>query len=235
MTDGNSADLSDWTDSPSFEGEKATYRDLSRWIGRHTDATVYWNQTNAIGYDVFQTTSSEIPDLVTRGSDTIVYEVKNADGTTTEDAGSNHVNNGVIQLIDYWRDYVDRGVEYRVDGESIDVDAFVLATEMAPYGRLYTRGGNSDVLRTGSSEGRQTAVQYNKLPNNEFNSTERAIRLMWRFAEHQREDTDTGTGALLSTRLDEENPDAEHKPQSPIADYEPRILRKSSGQSWSSL
>lgn len=128
MTDGDSPNLDNWVDSPSFEGEKQTYRDLSRWIARHTDATVYWNETNDLGYDTFQTSRERIPDLLTQGSDTFVYEVKNADGTATKDGGSDKVNDGVMQLIEYWTAYVDGDVEYLADGEPVEIDGFVLAT-----------------------------------------------------------------------------------------------------------
>lgn len=191
-----------------------------------------------MGYDVFKASYNRIPDLLTRGKYTLVHEVKDADGTVTEDGGSDHVNDGVLQLIEYWTDYVDGTAEYSIDGEVIDIDGFVLITNMSPFGRLYMADANSDVLRTGDGEGRQKAVQYNQVPNNEFNATERAVRLMWRFTEHQRPDTEVGIGALLSTRLDETNPDPTETPDSPIGDYQPRTLIKQFdpyNQSWASL
>jgi len=238
MTQNKSADLGNWTSSVSLEGEKQTYRDLSQWIARHTDASVYWNESNDLGYNMFRTSYNRIPDLLTRGEYNIAYEVKDADGTTVEDGGSDHVNDGILQLIGYWTDYVNGDVEYLIDGDSIEIDGFFLATNMSPFGRLYMADGNSDVLRTGDGEGRQKAVQYNQVPNNEFNATERAIRLMWRFAEHEQKDTDVGIGALLSTRLDEEDPDPAVTPESPVADCGPRILYKQFEpykQSWSYL
>ncbi|MFC7019376.1 MULTISPECIES: hypothetical protein [Haloarcula] len=238
MTNDNSPDLSDWIDSPDLEGEKKTYLDLSQWIQRHTDASVYWNESNNSGYGVFKTNYSRIPDLLTVGEHNIVYEVKDADGTENEDGGSDAVNDGILQLIEYWTDYVDEDVEYLIEDEQIEIDIFCLATNMSPFGRLYMADGNSDVLRTGDSEGRQEAVRYSKVPNNEFNATERAIRLMWRFAKHKREDTDIGIGALLSTRLDERDPDPTKTPNSPVADYKPKTLYKELDpykQSWSNL
>lgn len=238
MPDDNSENLSNWLNSPEVEGERETYADLSQWIGRHTDASVYWNESNELGYPVFRTNYSRIPDLVTCSEYNIVYEVKDADGTAVEDGGSDHVNDGVLQLIEYWTDFVNGDAEYLIDEEPVEIDGFVLATNMSPFGRLYMADGNSDVLRTGDGEGRQKAVQYNQVPNNEFNATERAIRLMWRFAEYEQEDTDVGIGALLSTRLDEDDPDSTVTPRSPIADYEPRILYKQFepyNQSWSYL
>lgn len=238
MADDTSADLSNWIDSPDLKGEKETYRKLSQWIGRHTDASVHWNASNDLGYNVFRTNYNRIPDLLTRGEYNIVYEVKDADGTAVEDGGSDQVNDGILQLVKYWTDYVNGETEYLIDGESVEIDGFVLATNMAPLGRLYMAEGNSDVLRTGDGEGRQKAVQYNQVPNNEFNASERAIRLMWRFAEHEQEDTDVGIGALLSTRLDEQQSDPTVTPESPVADYEPRILHKQFEpykQSWSYL
>lgn len=238
MADDWSANFDKWTDSPTLEGEKQTYLDLSQWIARHTDATVYWNETNDFGYDTFRTSGDRIPDLITKGSERFVYEVKIADGTATEDGGSNQVNDGVMQLTDYWSAYVDGNVDYLIDGESIEIDGFALATNMSPFGRLYMRSENSDVLRTGDGDGRQKAVNYNQLPKNEFNATERAVRLMWRFAEHQHEETGISIGALLSTRLDEQDPNPEYVPSSPLADYEPRILHKQFepySQSWSRI
>lgn len=238
MPEDNSPDLSNWVDSPELQGEQETYRKLSQWIERHTDASVYWNESNELGYDVFKTSYNRIPDLLTRGKYNIVHEVKDADGTVTEDGGSDHVNDGVLQLFEYWTDYVNGEVDYLIDGEPIEIDGFVLATNMSPFGRLYMAEGNSDVLRTGDGEGRQKAVQYNLVPNNEFNATERAIRLLWRFAEHEQADTDVGIGALLSTRLDEDDPDPTETPDSPVADYRPRIFHKQFepySQSWSRL
>ncbi|ERG97592.1 MAG: hypothetical protein J07HQX50_01619 [Haloquadratum sp. J07HQX50] len=44
MKKDNSADLGEWIDSPTLEEGKETYLTLSRWIERHTNASVHWNE-----------------------------------------------------------------------------------------------------------------------------------------------------------------------------------------------
>lgn len=169
--------------------------DLSTWI-RNDDVQVYWDRDHDCGWSTFDIDTRTRPDLLIDSvSNTYAVEVKVGD-----DSGKTH--DGFAQLVEYWQSYVEDGVTYRIDGQRKSIDAFLLATDHAPHGRLYKTEGEGDVLRTGTGEGRQQAVQKGSLPAREFNATERAIRVLWRLTKERCEDAECGIGALLSSRLD---------------------------------
>ena len=177
--------------------------ELSLWL-RSDDVSVYWDQSFDFGFGTFQNASSFRPDLlIDAPGENYVVEVK-----TGDDSGKTH--DGFSQLVQYWRSYVDGDDEYTVKGQKKQIDSFLLANGNSPYGRLYKADGEGDVLRTGTSEGRQRAVKAGQLPNREFNATERALRVMWRLTKQQRPEANAGIGALLSSRLDGDQGGTEH-------------------------
>lgn len=188
--------------------------ELSNWL-RSDDVRVYWDRDHDWGWGTFDINQQHRPDmLIDSANATYAVEVKVGD-----DGGKTH--DGIAQLVKYWRRYVDGDDEYQVNGKEKEIDAFLLATGNSPYGRIYKAEGEGDVLRTGTSEGRQRAVQAGQLPRREFNATERAIRVMWRLTKEQRPDARCGIGALLSSRLDGD--------QGGVGQSEPAALFKSHG------
>lgn len=191
-------------DEPAPEDEVKI--NLSTWLKKH-GADVYWEKRPSYGHRTFSTQSSKNPDLlaVTRW-DTYAIEVK-----TGDDGGGIH--DGVVQTERYWYDYVNADQRYFFDGSETQVDAFLLATQHAPDGRLYYRRDRRDKLRTEHVTDRfddlEPPVKW--LPDWEFYNTESLIRVLWRFAKNTKPDGDErdaipGIGALLSKRLDGERP-----------------------------
>lgn len=187
---------------------------LSKWL-RDAGANVYWDRDHSYGWGTFDPGSKARPDLLVEGeSRTYAVEVK----TGLE---SSEIHDALPQLVNYWEMVVKGESEYRVEGQKVNIDAFLLATGNSPMGRLYDGEGESDVIRTGYSEGRQRAVSVGQLPRREFNATERIIRAVWRFSKDRQPTAKVGIGALLSSRLDGGDPG--------VTDSMPAALFKSHG------
>lgn len=187
---------------------------LSNWL-KGKDVTVYWDKNHGHGLNTFDPGQLARPDmLIVSKSKTYAVEVKVGDD-------SSKIHDALPQIVDYWEAVVNGETDYSVNGNSVDIDAFLLATENSPAGRLYKGEGESDVLRTGTSEGRQRAVAAGQLPKREFNATERIIRAVWRFSKNRNADAKVGIGALLSSRLDGDPPG--------VDDAVPMALYKSHG------
>lgn len=197
MTDEEESKLSDFgggvdEEIPPEDDVRIT---LSRWLTEH-GASVYWDKSHSYGYNTFSPGQRARPDLLIEGQfNWYAVEVKVGDD-------SSKIHDALPQVVNYWEAVVNGETNYTVDGKSVDIDAFLLATKHSPHGRLYPAEGESDVLRTKSSEGRQVAVQHGHLPNREFNASERVVRAIWRFAKDRNADAELGIGALLSSRLD---------------------------------
>jgi hypothetical protein len=177
--------------------EDGVRQDLSTWLRTGRDVQVYWDRDHDHGWSTFDISTNARPDLLIDSvSNTYAVEVKVGD-----DSGKIH--DGFAQLVRYWQSYVDDDATYRVNGQRKNIDAFLLATGNAPHGRLYKAEGESDVLRTGTGEGRQRGVAKGELPAREFNATERAMRVSWRLTKQRRPEAQCGIGALLSSRLDD--------------------------------
>jgi len=184
--------------------------DLSTWL-RSDDVQVYWDRDHDCGWSTFDISTQKRPDLLINSVDkNYAVEVKTGD----DSAG---IHDGFAQLVEYWESYVDGDATYRVDGQTQTIDAFLIATQHSPHGRIYKGEGESDVLRTGTSSGRQKAARAGQLPRREFNATERAIRVTWRLTKERRGDATCGIGALLSSRLDGDN--AGYQSATPAALY----------------
>lgn len=186
-------------DDPSPEDK--TRIKLSEWFKKH-HADVYWdkNQTDvghAYNYKTFSPGTQSRPDMIVKGRyNTYALEVK--PGTE-----SSLIHDAFPQMLDYWKAAVTGDADYTIDGQSVDVDAFLLATENSIDGRLYVSDGNSDVIRHNTSDGRDEMAERGYIPTREFNATERVTRVLWRFSKHELPNADIGIGALLSSKLDE--------------------------------
>lgn len=204
-------DLTDWTEQEGGEDpspEDAVKINLSRWFENH-GATVYWEKRPSYGYQIFRTDGgADHPDLLVDGQyRTFAIEVKRG----TE---GSLIHDGIAQTKRYWSDYI-QGTDYRLRSGSVTIDAFLLATEHAPDGRLYYRHGTRDTVRDRHITDRDVFSQFDPpiqwLPDWEFTNTESATRILWRFAkmglsDEQRDNIDAGVGTMLSDRLDGTQP-----------------------------
>jgi hypothetical protein len=198
------ADLSDFgveTDEPTPEDQVKI--NLSQWFENH-GATVFWEKRPSYGYRLFHTSGADCPDLlVSSAYGTFAIEVK-----TGEDSAS--VHDGLLQTHRYWKDYVFDGEPYRADGDSVSVNAFLLASAYSPDGALFYRHGTRDTVRERSILERlddywEPPIHF--LPDWEFSTTESMIRILWRLskrsvAESDLENVACAVGAVLSERLD---------------------------------
>jgi hypothetical protein len=211
--------------------------DLSRWFENH-GARVFWEKRPSFGYSTFSTQTAERPDLLVVGDRrAFAVEVKRGH----DSAG---VHDGAAQTLRYWKRYNLDGVDefYRADGSQVSVDAFILATQFSPDGKLFYRYGRRDVVRQRSIEER---LEYfdppiHFLPDYEYGTTETVTRMLWRMATQSREqrpgseESPAGIGTLLSSRLDGDQPtrpDTDDVPpfkRNPMP--EPRALFKSFGE-----
>jgi len=193
-------DLSDFGagvdhDDANTEDEVKQY--LSEWL---RDCTIYWEKEKTYGNGTFSVSTRARPDLVIEGETrTYAVEVKVAEDSA-------NVHDGAYQTFEYWRDIVDGRATYTVRGEQIDIDAVLLATKHAPQGHLFHTWNKKDVMRSGRSGGAQKAVEYNQIPAIEYTASETLVRLLHRFARGYEDEATVGIGALLSSALDDDQP-----------------------------
>lgn len=182
---------------------------LSTWL-RSDDVDIYWDRDHDFGWGTFDINQRHRPDMIIDGPmRTYAVEVKIG-------ADSRKVHDGMMQLVKYWRDYVDGKDEYKADGKRLYIDAFLIASKHSPHGRLYSKAGGGESMGDGSGD-RQNAVEIGELPEKEFIATERANRVMWRLTKEQRENATCGIGSLLSSKLDGDAGGTDHS--SPAALY----------------
>lgn len=193
--------------------ETKEQRELTEWIQNQTGANVFWGEDPEKEVGRFEFTGDGRPDLLATFNDgdrlTILAEVK--DG---QDSGG--VYDAVLQLHDYWQQYEYGNKQIRVDGTTIDVDVFVIATQFSPEGSLFLRNPDDDGLQGEDREKglRQTFEKPYKgkgeRPKYAYARTEAIPALQYRHAwyeveerrERHRSDISTGIGVLLSDVLD---------------------------------
>ena len=172
---------------------------LSRWL-RNAGADVYWDRDHSYGWGTFDPGTAARPDLLVDGPRfTYALEVKPSENSRIHDA--------LPQIHDYWLQVINGESKYTVSGQKKEIDAFLLATDNSPAGRLFDAKGENDVMGTGEfSEGHQKAVQVGQLPQREYNRTESITRALWRYSKNANPNAKLGIGVLLSSRLDGDNP-----------------------------
>jgi len=174
---------------------------LSQWLARQESASVHWDRKKSYGHGTFSTNTSRTPDLVvTADGGNFAMEVKRA-------RQSSKVYDGAIQAYQYWKDIEDGQAEYSVDGETVDIEAVLLATRHSPEGHLFHDKQNKDVKRTGRGKNSQDALERDLMPEVEHASSETLIRVLHRFARRYYRENDeveakTGIGGLYSSVLD---------------------------------
>jgi hypothetical protein len=214
------ANLTDFIDDPE-DPEVRAKQQLSDWASRH-GARVFWEPDEPgerYGYSTFDADSASRPDLLFLSHDSptgFAAEVKVGD-----DSGD--VHDGVMQTVRYWVQAQNDELSFTVDGEPVEVTAFVTATANSPDGHLFHRYGEREAPRERHVTERIEWFDppFFWLPDWEFSSTETSVRLQQRAAKMldrigtvETLSEKPGLGALLSQRLDGDRP----VPRQPDAD-----------------
>jgi len=173
---------------------------LSKWLSA-PGVDVYWDREKAYGFAPFTSGLSRIPDLVVDAKvNTFALEVKPPDN-------SGQVVDAAPQAKRYWADIESGKAEYRLDGEPAEIDAVLVATRASPDGHLFENKRGKDPRRSSRSRGATDVVEYGHLPAVEHAGSEVFVRTIHRFAREwyrnsEKDETDTGIGALYSSSLD---------------------------------
>lgn len=249
------SDLTDFVDVDGVsdlidEPEHQTWLKLSRWFSEHGN-DVYWEEDPTDGqlaeksqFDTFAATTNERADLLVVGSRGVfVVEVKPAEDTST-------VHSGFRQTGKYWEQYVNNETEYKVDGSSVDVDAFLFATTFSPEGSLYPRYFETDARQFAVYEEPRWAdwadPPFRCAPDYEYKTTESMTRYLWEEVTSSIEqpigEDHPGIGYVASSTLDADTPpirteeggvdpfeDAYAKSYSPMACYKRPVVNAGSG------
>lgn len=198
----NNTDLSEFgggVDHDEANPEDEINQRLSQWL-RGNDRRVYWDRDRSYGNGVFSVSTQRKPDLVIESkARNYAVEVKCAEQ-------SGDVHKGAYQTFQYWVDIVTGEAEYSVREQTIDIDAVLLATDNSPEGHLFHNWKNKDIMRSGRSESAKRAVKHGQIPEIEHATTESLLRILWQFGKAEYPDTTVGIGGLLSSALDDDNP-----------------------------
>jgi len=196
------SDLSDFgagVDKDAANPEDDVKKYLSEWL-RGDGRRVFWEKEKTYGNGTFSVSTRRRPDLLIESKTrNYAVEVKVAEDSA-------NVHDGVYQTYQYWKDIVDGKATYFVRGEEVKIDAVLLATTHSPEGHLFHTWENKDVVRTGRSKGAQKAVELGQIPSIEYSATETLIRILHRFARGYDKTADVGIGGLLSSALDDDQP-----------------------------
>jgi len=109
-------------------------RKLADWLENY-GWTVYYNQTNTDGYDTFHANTNAKPDiLLKKGDYYVLLEVKPCQK-------HNDLLDGRDQLLKYAGEYYSGRTSYYLEpnGDPLDIDAFVLATDYSREGYLFRK------------------------------------------------------------------------------------------------
>lgn len=206
-------------------------RKISEWI-TCCNRKVYWEEDNnynkdSLPYFTFNVKGAKRkPDLIVSSGDRLTaIEVK-----VGYDKGA--IYDGIFQLKEYWKSYVDGEVTYYINEKDEDdqlvtikkpISDFVLATLHSRDGHLFDDNLHHesplDINEFG--EGRKDAINKGSLPGIEYNMTELATRALWRSAglkpysgkrkdkkrrdDERKSSSSVGIGVLLSSILDDGN------------------------------
>lgn len=180
-----------------LEPEEATKVRLSEWLTNH-DLKVAWEKQNGHGYDVFHVDDApRKPDLLIQRP----YGYTIAAETKRDDSKSDTYT-ALLETNDYWLQYRTGQTEYTLDGETVDIDGFVVANGHSLRGRLFEKKYEKRLEGDDFGEGRQGAIDRGELPPMEYSMTEQFTRIQWRVAKKVDGEFGTGIGALLSTALE---------------------------------
>jgi len=228
------SDLSDFCGGAPDPGPEDEVKiNLSRWF-ENEGAEVFWEKRPSYGYQTFSTLTAERPDLLVVGDrHTFAIEVKIPDG-------AGRAIDGAEQTYRYWRRFCVEDVDeqYCAAGDTHTPDAFLLATQFAPDGRLLSRYDTQSSVRQlpiyddKRMEWADPPIHF--LPDWEFGVAESVTRMLWRLATSRNDelekDIGVGVGTMLSTCLDGPQPDVPDETEcAPFnRDYmpEPRALYK---------
>lgn len=184
-------------DDPNPEDNIKTQ--LSKWL-RGDDRTIYWEQDKTYGNRTFSVSTRRCPDLVIE-SKTKNYAVEVKIGDHSSD-----VHDGGYQTYQYWKDIVEEDAVYSIREQAIEIDAVLIATQFSPEGHLFDTENNRDSMRSGRSKGSKRAVKFGQIPEIEYNASETLIRMLHRFAKGDNPGASVGIGGLLSSALDDDQP-----------------------------
>lgn len=185
---------------PDMNKEDRDNRDIAQWLIKHGNE-VYWDRRKPYGNGTFDSGYERTPDLLVIGDyNTFAVEMKRS-----EIGGK--VTDGAEQVEQYWRDIELGRADYSVNGDSVEIDAVLLATRNSPEGHLYHNETGKDPKKKKRGRKAREMVEKDHLPEIEHAGSEVLTRTMHRFARREYKNNDevsaeTGIGALYSSALD---------------------------------
>jgi hypothetical protein len=198
-------DLSDWGagfDPDTANPEDELNRFLSDWLMRKADAKVFWDRERSYGNGTFGISTRRRPDLVISSTaNNYAVEVK-------REGLDSRVLDGLHQTAQYWRDIETGKAEYKINDETVEIEAVLLATRRSPEGHLFKNVRNKDPRLTGRHpKHKKTIEEYHNQPEWEHVASRVGIRQEYRtvrswYNNNPNINGETGFGGLLSSCLD---------------------------------
>lgn len=112
------------------------------------------------------------------------------------------------KIIDYYKEYINEGIEYYIDGDVIRIDGFAIASLYSMFGKLFKEEGMPIHVSQNSDPRWGTIVnQYSMEPKWEFPRSRDYLRNLWAVWRRFRERKNLpGLGLILSDILNKEKP-----------------------------
>jgi len=191
---------------------------------------VYFNRINKLNSPVFTTKGiNKKPDLIIKinrgyGIEFIATEVK-----SSEQSKNIH---DAQKIIDYYKKYITKKTKYFIDGEEIQINHFVVATENSPKGYLFMDEINIIDNTKSNDVWRKTNSKYKLEPQKEYSLTSMFVRSLWaNFRFFRKEHEDLGDypslGILMSNFAEKD-----FSPYLMIMNYNNHLKKSKWGARW---
>lgn len=161
------------------------------WIQNTTKAKVHSRpqRSNLPTYSVRN--GSRGPDLIVCG------QIENYALVVQDNSSSDNIHDGAQTLFKYWLDYSESETKYVYEGDAIEIDAFLLASQSSKDGHLFDRDRDVFVGRNQSA----VEVTAGGEPLNEWGRSTTVFRTLYRAADVVSDGVSPGIGILASSDL----------------------------------
>ena len=172
-------------------------KDLADWISDTTNVDIYCRHSG-LDYPKYNIKGGR------RGPNIIVCTpLKNYGIVVRNNESSDNIHKGVDYLYQYWEDTTERedttedNVSYVCDGDEVDINVFLLASQSSKDGHLFKSEHDLKIKRKSND----IAVNAQNEPRTEWLRSTSTFRTLYRIVDSRYESVNPGIGILTSSIL----------------------------------